>query len=208
MKLTLGSPLKTIKINQYFGANATSIYKTQGMVGHNGIDLYALNGTPVFAMHDGLAYTQVDSDGGHGIIIISNDLYEFKDGSYRIKSIYWHLCNPIDQPNFISPIEKTPWGKQVKKGDLIGYADNTGKSTGSHLHLAIKRVNGPEQGYSNVDQLNGYYGASDPLPYFETDSLPSPDSPKPQLTWYEKFLIGLKLAGVEWKDGKYQYLKK
>jgi len=209
MKLQLSSPLKIpIKINQYFGANATNVYKQEGMPGHNGIDFYAPHATPVYACHDGRAYFQIDSAGGHGIVLITNQPFDYQDGQAYFKTIYWHLCDSTKEPQFKSPIQDFPWGKDVTRGDFIGYADNTGLSTGDHLHFGLKPVAQGESSNSwyNVEQNNGYFGAIDPAPYFDTGLLPDLAAPKPQLTWYQKFLVGLNAAGVEWKDGKWQYV--
>jgi len=208
MKFTLGKPLKNIRVNQYFGANATNMYKAQGMSGHNGIDFYALNGEPVLATHDGTAYYQIDQAGGHGIVLLSDKEYDYEGGQSFFKTIYWHLVDPLKQPQYKSPIQDFTFGKAVKKGEIIGYADNTGASTGSHLHFAVKPVaksGESSNSFYNLEQKNGYYGAIDPAPYFESGILPDFAVPKPQLTWQQKFWISLDLAGVEWVNGKWQY---
>lgn len=174
MKLQLSYPIDkingTILINQKFGANATNIYAAQGMPGHNGIDFYANHGTPVYATHDGMASFQIDGDGGHGVVIITDKEYEGVDGiSSYWKSISWHLCDGLKEPKYQSPIaDKTGYVK-VSNGDLIGYADNTGTSTGDHLHFGLKPVaKGEDWGtWANIQQNNGYYGAVDPMPYFD-----------------------------------------
>ena len=58
-------------------------------------------------------------------------------------------------------------GDRVKVGDLIGWADNTGVSTGDHLHYEVKPVD--ELG-NNVLRGNGFFGAIDPLPYLQNIS--------------------------------------
>jgi len=50
MKLKLYSPLKDFFINQRFGENATPIYGQLGLVGHNGIDFRAVDGTPIYPL--------------------------------------------------------------------------------------------------------------------------------------------------------------
>ena len=59
-------------------------------------------------------------------------------------------------------------GQLVKAGDIIGYADNTGASTGDHLHFGIKPVYKGEKDWEwwNAEQENGFKGAIDPDPFF------------------------------------------
>lgn len=74
------------------------------------------------------------------------------------KSIYWHLQK--------GSIVVTA-SQKVKAGDLIALADNTGMSTGSHLHFGLKPVKKGEADWQwyNIEQTNGVNGAIDPLPY-------------------------------------------
>lgn len=170
MRLELAHPLKYISINQKFGQNANDFYRQSGMPGHNGIDFYALHGTPIYASHDGYASYQVDGAGGHGVVVITDKEYEDVDGvSSYWKTIFWHMVDFLREPQYKSPIaDKT--NVFVKKGDVLGYANNTGLSTGSHLHYGLKPVaKGEAWGtYFNLDQKNGYYGAVDPSPYLAT----------------------------------------
>lgn len=169
MKLQLSYPLNYISFNQKFG-NQDEKYTNMALGGHNGIDFYATNGTPVYATHDGYASYQVDNSGGHGVVIITDKEYESVDGvnSYW-KTIYWHLCDPLKQPQYKSPIQDKTGFVKVSNGDLIGYADNTGFSTGSHLHFGLKPVAQGENNWVwyNTEQNNGYKGAVDPMPYFD-----------------------------------------
>ena len=73
------------------------------------------------------------------------------------------------EPKYQSPIADKTGFVKVNNGDLIGYADNTGASTGSHLHYGLKPVaKGEGWGtYYNLEQKNGYNGAVDPQPYFD-----------------------------------------
>lgn len=76
MKLELYYPTKPYRINQKFGLNP-ELYAQFGLAGHNGEDLYATHGQPVYAAHDGLAYYEVDSNQGHGVVVRSNEEYEY-----------------------------------------------------------------------------------------------------------------------------------
>lgn len=165
MQFQIYYPISPIKIIQLFGANAAYYAKFlddygQPQKGHMGVDLMAAHGQPVYAAHDGLArYVGPDSHGGDGIYIRTTTPDE--NGKYW-NTIYWHLCAMTD-PQFKPLVSLlTP----VKKGDLIGYADNTGapfESSGDHLHFSIAEcdVNG-----NFVNNHNGYGGCQDPLPFF------------------------------------------
>ena len=132
-------------ISQFFGENGTPFYKSIGLAGHNGIDFACVNGTKIFAAHDGeVSKTWTDANStatkGFGVQLWGHD------GTYY--TIYWH---------FQSVSVKA--GDKVKAGDLLGYSNNTGQSSGPHLHFAL---------YLNpLDMTNGYDGAVDPMPYFE-----------------------------------------
>ena len=169
MKLQLQKPLKVMVYTQHFG-KSNPIYSGQKMQGHNGIDLVTAHGTPVYAAHDGRAYYQIDNGGGHGVVLITDKEYDDeKGGQCYYKTIYWHLVDPIKEPSYKSPIQDFPWGKDVKTGDVIGYADNTGISTGDHLHFGLKPValvGESQNSYYNLEQNNGYFGAIDPDPFF------------------------------------------
>jgi len=68
----------------------------------------------------------------------------------RFKTRYWHFI-ALD----------VHVGDRISTGQLIGYADSTGYSTGDHLHFEVKPLN-PDG--SNMFPLNGFFGAVDPTP--------------------------------------------
>lgn len=147
MKIELFFPVKPNSINQIFG-NKDDKYKQLGLIGHNGIDFWAVHGEPVFASHDGTLYNDpVDIYGGHGVTVVSQLQ---ADGAF--KTIYWHFIPEIVRQN-----------GPVKVGDLIGYADNTGFTTGDHLHFGLKKIDALG---NTLNKDNGYFGAIDPAPYF------------------------------------------
>jgi len=166
MKFTLTLPVKPFGVNQYFG-NPDPKYKELGLPGHNGMDFRATHGQPIYASHDGIASYQVDDKGGHGVVLRTKEKYEFEGVEVYFKTIYWHMVDSDKEPGYKSPIEGV--GEvEVKRGDIIGYADNTGFSSGDHLHFGLKPVAKGESDWVwyNTKQNNGYLGAIDPLPYF------------------------------------------
>lgn len=91
---------------------------------HDGVDLAAAMGTPVYAAGDGTVLG-AEAKGGYGNWI------EIEHPG-KLDTIYGHLS--AFAPGIAA-------GARVKQGDLIGYTGNTGRSTGPHLHFEI-RVNG------------------------------------------------------------------
>lgn len=168
-------PCKPYYVNQKFGETAfLSYYKDNGVVfkGHNGLDLVANHGSVIRAAHDGIAYYEVDNAQGHGVVVRSNEMFEYEGEEVYFKSVYWHMIDGAKEPQYKSPVmayrDLTKQGMQVKAGDIIGYADSTGLSTGNHLHFSIKPClkGEPEWTLVNIEQNNGYNGAIDPVPYF------------------------------------------
>lgn len=181
--LKLQFPLKYWSVNQKFGENGTPLYINIGYKGHNGIDLYAPDGTPVYAAHDGrVTFAGYDSSGGLGIRIRTLKEYDYKGQPVFYESLYWHLKKDS---------LKVTGSEEVKAGQLIGLADNTGLSTGSHLHFGLKPQKRMPNLYDfvNIEQDNGYGGAIDPAPYL-------PD--------YKEFNTTLKLGDTGFEVEKIQ----
>jgi len=147
--------VKTNWISQRFGANAVKWYKKWGMKGHNGIDWIAQDGEKIYfdvSCKGVVLNTHIDGKGGLGVDIITED----KDGIFKHR--YWHLKE-----------FKCKAGDIMETGDLIGLADNTGWSTGTHLHRGLKPQTKDENGeYKNSQQDNGYKGGIDYAPYLKS----------------------------------------
>jgi hypothetical protein len=167
-------PVKSWFVTQKFGeTKMLAYYKEHGITfkGHNGMDIATAYGAPIRASHDGIAYYEVDNSQGHGVVIRSNELFEYEGKEVYFKTIYWHMIEDTNL-KYKSPVaeyrDKTRMGMPVRAGDIIGYADSTGLSTGNHLHFALKPclLNEPAWTLYNVEQNNGYQGAIDPEPYF------------------------------------------
>jgi murein DD-endopeptidase MepM/ murein hydrolase activator NlpD len=160
MKLQLFYPLDKCVITQRFGENAVDFYKELKMLGHNGTDFVAPDGMPVRAAHDGrVTFAGYDDSAGLGVVIRTEEKFDYKDEPAYYKTIYWHLKKGT---------LRVTGSQNVKAGDIIGLADNTGKSTGSHLHFGLKPIYRGEEDWSwyNAEQTNGYKGAIDPEPFF------------------------------------------
>lgn len=174
-KLILSYPLNPYGLNQGFGVNG-AYYQANGIniKGHNGLDLRAYHGQPVYASHDGTAFYETDDHQGHGVVIISDKPYGYKGGLSFYKTIYWHFIEPsTTYPQLVTN------GQNVKRGQQIGWADSTGLSSGDHCHFGLKPITdgkAPLSGdapdinigaWVNQEPNNGYLGAIDPTPYFD-----------------------------------------
>ena len=89
---------------------------------HEGLDISADRGTPVYATADGVVRL-AGREGGYGNLVIL-------DHEYGLETRYGHLSRFLVRE-----------GAGVKRGDIIGLVGSTGRSTGSHLHYEV-RVNG------------------------------------------------------------------
>ena len=151
----LSSPLPYLDVSQPFGVNP-QVYAQFGLVGHNGTDYRAPGGTPIFATHDGIVtFTGEDGGGGLGVVLRTIEKYEYLSSEVFFKTIYWH-CK-------VGSFQVKP-GDIVKTGDKIAEVDNTGFSTGNHLHFGLKPVLQGEQEWQweNLLQNNGFKGAINP----------------------------------------------
>lgn len=162
-KLELHYPVKPWIVSQNFGECAPGscdLYKQLGLKGHNGMDIAVLTGTTLRAAHSGtVVFSGEDATAGHTISIRTDEKCQYGlEGAY-FKSIYCHL-----KPGSIKVLA----GQKVQVGDIIGLTGASGMVTGPHLHFGLKPVYQGEADWQlvNAEQLNGYYGAIDPLPYF------------------------------------------
>ena len=126
-------------ITQTFGENP-DFYKQWGYAGHNGVDFGIPNGTPILAAADGTVDKVGFEDNGYGNFVKMSHM----DGATKYYTYYAHL-----QSTSVSN------GQKIKAGTVIGLSNNTGASTGPHLHFGIK-----------IDGQNpAFKGYLDPMPY-------------------------------------------
>lgn len=105
---------------KYIGVSKVTGKPCESTSVHRGYDMAAPVGTPVIAPADGT------------VILADPDLYYeggtvFLDHGQGLTSVFMHL----------SEVDVTP-GDTVKRGDLLAKTGNTGRTTGPHLHWAVK----------------------------------------------------------------------
>lgn len=120
-----------------FGYRIDPVYKTRRF--HEGLDFTAPVGTPIYATADGVVKEAGYNTGGYGNNVVINHGFGFQ-------TLYAHMYKI-----------KARVGQKVKRGEVIGYIGNTGKSTGPHLHYEVHKKGQPV----------------DPIYYFYNDLTPA-----------------------------------
>lgn len=120
-----------------FGYRIDPVYKTRRF--HAGLDFTAPVGTPIYATADGVVKEAGYNTGGYGNNVVINHGFGFQ-------TLYAHMYKI-----------KARVGQKVKRGEVIGYIGNTGKSTGPHLHYEVHKKGQPV----------------DPIYYFYNDLTPA-----------------------------------
>ena len=110
-------PTSNYTISSPFGMRKHPVLGYDRM--HNGIDMAAPQGTPIYATRAGKVTTAAYQAGGAGNYVSINHLDGFA-------SIYMHMTHYVVSA-----------GQTVSQGQLIGYVGSTGISTGPHLHFGI-----------------------------------------------------------------------
>lgn len=131
-------------ITQWYGINP-QWYNPFGLPGHEGLDIRALNDTPIYAAAEG-EVTRVETDpesGPYGIHVRVQ--HDHPEAFFR--TIYAHFRQA-----------QVSVGDRVSAGQQIGSADNTGNSSGAHLHIVLKRIGAGSPWMNNSDIIN-------PVPY-------------------------------------------
>ena len=116
-----GKPMENLRVGSPYGMRHHPILKYSRL--HDGIDIGAPTGTPLYAMAEGtLIFSGTNSGAGNHIKI---------DHGAGVVVTYMHLSR------FAGIAE----GQRVEAGQVVGYVGSTGLSTAPHLHLGLK-VNG------------------------------------------------------------------
>ncbi len=119
-----------------WAASVPSVYPTEGLLTsgfgsrkdpitgrramHQGVDISAERGEPVHATADGLVVRSGRIGQLGKAVYLSH--------GYGLTTRYGHMSKLAVEP-----------GQKVRRGDVIGYVGNTGRSTGYHLHYEVRQ---------------------------------------------------------------------
>lgn len=169
------------KKGRFCPAGYQDFYKGVGMEGHNGYDLSTWHGEPLYFPVDAdvewWMRAERDSGGGVGVDVFSKEPIYFSElpkhagklaqrewkennGMVYVKFRFWHLKSVVVGEEEIQvgtfSDGRPQMAPKVELGQLIGYCDSTGASSGDHLHWSMKIV---ASNSMTLDNDNGYYGA-------------------------------------------------
>jgi murein DD-endopeptidase MepM/ murein hydrolase activator NlpD len=114
-------PYEDFYFTQSYGMTSYAKRGGYGGAPHNGVDISAGYGEPVYPMAEGVVLASGHNNGwGYWLAIRHPNLG-------NLVTLYAHLRSPAALAN----------GTPVSKSSIIGYEGSTGNSTGSHLHLSV-----------------------------------------------------------------------
>ncbi len=118
------------------GAHLSSRFGKRWSSFHEGMDLAGPMGVPIRAAHDGVVVYSDDGLRGYGNLVVVK--------GEGLLTVYGH--------NRSNVVER---GDRVRKGEVLAYLGNTGKSTGPHLHYETR-----------IRDNKGKFVAVDPLAFY------------------------------------------
>jgi murein DD-endopeptidase MepM/ murein hydrolase activator NlpD len=127
------------RLSSGFSYRIDPIYKTVKF--HTGLDFSAPQGTPIYATAQGVVRIAGNLGNGYGNHVVINHGYQYS-------TLYGHMYRI-----------KVRAGQTVKRGEVIGYVGNSGKSTGSHLHYEVMK------GKKHLDPIYFFYNDLTPEQY-------------------------------------------
>jgi len=130
-------PLETMKIRKNRASNLFGVVRNDNTKNHQGFDYYAIPGTKIKAVADGIIKRIVNpSNGDYGIQLV------LKIDNTNYYAFYGHLSKIYDTIKI---------NTKVKKGDFLGETGNTGNASGltggdQHLHFECRTEIAPGLG--------------------------------------------------------------
>lgn len=119
-----------------YGMRMHPIYKRRKM--HTGMDFSAETGKEIYATGNGKVVKVEKSRRGYGNHVVI-------DHGYGYKTLYAHMSK--------FNVRK---GQNIKRGEVIGYVGNTGRSVAPHLHYEVLKNSNP------VNPVNFYFNDLSP----------------------------------------------
>jgi hypothetical protein len=146
---------------QAFGVNPQN-YAQFGLKGHNGLDFGCPNNTQIISTADGWVMEVGSDPTGYGnyVKVVHNGFL----------TIYGHFDHAVVKVN-----------DKVLKGQLLGLSDNTGNSTGSHLHFGVAPCDAQGIKTETNNGFSGYINPNGDRCKWEIVNLITPITPKPPL---------------------------
>ncbi len=117
-------PLQEATLTSDFGPRTHPVTGEKGKA-HNGVDLGAPEGAPIYSLLSG-EVVKADFNNGSGNHIVVKSILD----KIETRIGYAHM---IEFPDFLV-------GAKVRQGQKIGNVGSTGMSTGNHLHLTVKQA--------------------------------------------------------------------
>lgn len=133
-RVTVCLPLDYMTVNSRYGYRKDPVYRCERF--HDGIDLKCNYGN-VYAMMPGIVKEVHRGNRGYGNYVI------LQHGS--IECLYGHLSVIVVKEHDV-----------VEAGDIVAISGNTGKSTGPHLHLRLRKDGKSIDPQPFVNYLNDY----------------------------------------------------
>lgn len=121
-------PVEGGRVSSRFGPRRSSF--------HDGLDISAPSGTPVYAAHDGIVSYSGNGLSGYGNLLVIQSQNGFS-------TIYAHNRRIL-----------VSQGSSVRMGQRVSEVGTTGRASGPHLHFELR-----------VKDKGGRYLAFDPLPF-------------------------------------------
>ncbi len=116
-RLPFGAPTEGARVTSGFGPRRDPFRRGGSM--HEGVDLAAPSGTPIFSTAEGVVVFSGRQRGYGNIVKIRH--------AFGFETVYAHLSK-----------SRVQVGQRVQRGSRIADMGSTGRSTGSHLHYEVR----------------------------------------------------------------------